>query len=161
MANGGLGFVEEVMRILWVVSEMIWNAKIAFFLLLPKTFELVIHWNPQWSPAGATWYGSPDGAGSDGGSCGYGSAVSQRPFSSLVTAIGPNLYDSGKSNMHGKQIVLHVDQGSNPNYFAVVVEFEAGDGDLGAVDLKEGSGSGEWRSMTQNRGERFGSCRLN
>ncbi|KAJ0043003.1 hypothetical protein Pint_17164 [Pistacia integerrima] len=96
-----------------------------------------------------------------GGTCGYGSAVSQCPFSSLVTAIGPNLHDSGKSNMHGKQIVFHADQGSNPNYFAVVVEFEAGDGDLGAVDLKEGSGSGEWRSMTQNRGERFGSCRLN
>lgn len=48
--------------------------------------------------------------------------------------------------------MFHVDQGSNPNYFAVVVEFEEGDGDLGAVDLKEGSGSGEWRSMTQSWG---------
>lgn len=44
-----------------------------------------------------------------------------------------------------------MDQGSNPNYFAVVVEFEEGDGDLAAVDLKEGSG-GEWRSMAQSWG---------
>ncbi|XP_031281192.1 expansin-B5-like [Pistacia vera] len=87
-----------------------------------------------------------------GGSCGYGSAVSQRPFSSFVTAIGANLYNSGKSNMHGKQIVFHAEQRLNPNYFAVVVEFEEGDGDLGAVDLKEGSGSGECRSMTQSWG---------
>uniref|UniRef100_M1BMI7 Beta expansin 2 n=1 Tax=Solanum tuberosum TaxID=4113 RepID=M1BMI7_SOLTU len=31
-----------------------------------------------------------------GGSCGYGSAVSQAPFSSFVTGIGPSLYKSGK-----------------------------------------------------------------
>lgn len=31
-----------------------------------------------------------------GGSCGYGSAVSEAPLSSFVTGIGPSLYKSGK-----------------------------------------------------------------
>lgn len=31
-----------------------------------------------------------------GGSCGYGNAVSQPPFSSMVTGIGPSLYNAGK-----------------------------------------------------------------
>lgn len=31
-----------------------------------------------------------------GGSCGYGDLVSQPPFSSMVTGIGPSLYESGK-----------------------------------------------------------------
>lgn len=31
-----------------------------------------------------------------GGSCGYGESVSQAPFSSMVTGIGPSLYNSGK-----------------------------------------------------------------
>lgn len=30
-----------------------------------------------------------------GGSCGYGDVVSQPPFSSMVTAVGPSLYKSG------------------------------------------------------------------
>ncbi|KAK3221122.1 hypothetical protein Dsin_015092 [Dipteronia sinensis] len=183
----------------------------------------------HWSTAGATWYGNPDGAGSDGGSCGYGNVVSQRPFSSLVTAIGPNLYKSGKEcgacyqvkctkhpscsgkavrvvitdfcpggacvtdsahfdlsgtafgamalpgqgkklrdagvlevryarvacDYSGKTLAFHVDQGSNSNYFAMVVEFEEGDGDLAGVDLKEESAaarSGNWRAMTQSWG---------
>ncbi|XP_024027227.1 putative expansin-B2 [Morus notabilis] len=177
----------------------------------------------HWAPAGATWYGSPDGAGSDGGSCGYGKLVSQTPFSSLVTGISPSLYNSGKEcgacyqvkctkhpscsgkavrvvitdlcpgcvsesahfdlsgtsfgamalpgqeeklrdagvleiryarvacDYSGKTIAFHVDQGSNSNYFATVVEFEEGDGDLGAVELKEGS-SEEWRKMQQSWG---------
>lgn len=31
-----------------------------------------------------------------GGSCGYGNLVSQAPFSSMITGIGPSLYNSGK-----------------------------------------------------------------
>uniref|UniRef100_A0A803NT10 Uncharacterized protein n=1 Tax=Cannabis sativa TaxID=3483 RepID=A0A803NT10_CANSA len=51
---------------------------------------------PYWSAAGATWYGSPNGAGTDGGSCGYGNLVSQYPFSSMITAVTSSLYNSGK-----------------------------------------------------------------
>lgn len=36
-------------------------------------------------------------------------------------------------------MAFHVDQGSNPFYFAVVIEFEGGDGDLACVDLKSTS----------------------
>ncbi|KAL6989415.1 Expansin-B18 [Sarracenia purpurea var. burkii] len=182
----------------------------------------------HWSPAGATWYGGPDGAGSNGGACGYGDAVSQPPFSSMITATGPSLYQSGKEcgacyqikcsahpscsdkpvtvvttdlcpggpclsdsahfdlsgtafgamansgeednlrnagvleieysrvacDYPGKTIAFHVDSGSNPNYFAVVVEFEDGDGDLGRVDIKEATSGAneEWRPMQQSWG---------
>jgi hypothetical protein len=51
----------------------------------------------------------------------------------------------------GKTIAFHVDQGSNPYYFAVVVEYEDGDGDLDGVDLKE-EGSDNWRALQQSWG---------
>ncbi|KAF3433177.1 hypothetical protein FNV43_RR24279 [Rhamnella rubrinervis] len=190
----------------------------------PKHLNLSTMAN-HWSSAGATWYGSPDGAGSDGGSCGYGGLVSQPPFSSMVTGIGPSLYKSGKEcgacyqvkctnhpscsgkpatvvitdfcpggpcasgsahfdlsgtafgsmaipgeekklrdagvleiryarvacDYSGKTIAFHVDKGSNPNYFATVIEFEEGDGDLAGVELKEAS-SEEWCAMQQSWG---------
>ncbi|KAF9589846.1 hypothetical protein IFM89_028781 [Coptis chinensis] len=181
----------------------------------------------NWSPARATWYGSRDGAGSDGGACGYGQAVSQSPFSSLITAAGPSLYQSGKEcgacyrvkctnhpscsgspvrvvitdscpggpcasdsahfdlsgtafgamarpgqeeqlrgagvldisyarvacDYSGTTITFRVDAGSNSNYFAVVVEFEEGDGDLAGVALREESNeSMAWREMQQSWG---------
>ncbi|WOH01327.1 hypothetical protein DCAR_0520709 [Daucus carota subsp. sativus] len=190
----------------------------------------------HWSTAGATWYGSPQGAGSDGGSCGYGDLVSQPPFSSMITGIGPSLYNSGKEcgacyqvkctkhpscsgkparvvitdfcpgcttekahfdlsgtsfgamaipgqekhlrdagileirfarvacDYAGTNIAFHVDQGSNSNYIAFVVEFEEGDGDIGAVGLMETTSSSktsstngqvittEWRGMQQSWG---------
>ncbi|KAK6794253.1 hypothetical protein RDI58_007706 [Solanum bulbocastanum] len=200
----------------------------------PKHFNLSTH-ATHWGTAGATWYGSPHGAGSDGGSCGYGSAVSQAPFSSFVTGIGPSLYKSGKEcgacyqvkctkKMHRscsgkgvrvvitdfcpggpcvaqsahfdlsgtafgsmaipgqeqklrdagvlqiryarvacdysrKNIAFHVDQGSNSEYFAVVIEFEEGDGDLAKVELKEKRSrvisrakNYKWRQMQQSWG---------
>ncbi|XP_021748276.1 putative expansin-B2 [Chenopodium quinoa] len=49
----------------------------------------------NWSPAGATWYGSPDGAGSDGGACGYTNTVDKPPYSGMVTAAGSSLYNFG------------------------------------------------------------------
>ncbi|KAL2541924.1 putative expansin-B2 [Abeliophyllum distichum] len=162
-----------------------------------------------------------------GGACGYGNTVSQAPFSSLVTGIGPSLYKSGKEcgacykikctkhplcsgkpvrvvitdfcpggpcvsesahfdlsgtafgsmavpgeedklrdagvlqiryarvscDYSGKTIVFHVDPGSNPDYFAVVIEFEEGDGDLANVDLQQASSQpDEWWEMNQSWG---------
>ncbi|OVA08611.1 Major pollen allergen Lol pI [Macleaya cordata] len=79
---------------------------VVIVVLISGMFKLSFCLNPKqlnlskvathWSSAGATWYGSPDGAGSDGGACGYGGTVSQAPFSSMVTGIGPSLYKSGR-----------------------------------------------------------------
>jgi hypothetical protein len=54
----------------------------------------------------------------------------------------------------GKTIAFHVDQGSNPYYLAVVIEYEEGDGDLAGVDLKDAStqSNNEWRAMQQSWG---------
>ncbi|KAJ7949494.1 Beta expansin [Quillaja saponaria] len=206
---------------------------VAFFYY----FELCFGFKPKhlnlslidihWSSAGATWYGSRDGAGSDGGACGYGNTVSQAPFSSLVTGIGPSLYKSGKGcgtcyqvkctehrscsgkvvrvvitdfcpggpcvsesahfDLSGtafgamatpgeedklrnagvlqilytrvacdyseKTVTFRVDPGSNHQYFAAVIEYEEGDGDLARVDLQDAStGTGQWRAMQQSWG---------
>ncbi|PIA61767.1 hypothetical protein AQUCO_00200037v1 [Aquilegia coerulea] len=201
---------------------------LSFFSFAQLCFSLSLSTvGTSWSTAGATWYGSPEGAGSDGGACGYGDAVSQSPFSSLITAAGPSLYRSGKEcgacyqvkctenpacsgkpvrvvitdscpggpcasdsahfdlsgtafgamakpgqeehlrsagvlNIHyarvacdysGKTLTFHVDPGSNPNYIAVVIEFEEGDGDLASVALSEASkDSTEWQAMQQSWG---------
>ncbi|CAL9766932.1 unnamed protein product [Musa acuminata subsp. burmannicoides] len=177
------------------------------------------------SSAVATWYGSPGGAGSDGGACGYGDAVSKPPFSSFIAAGGPSLFKSGMgcgacyqvsctsngacsgnpvtvvitdecpggpcasdpvhfdlsgtafgamakpgqadalrnvgslqiqySRVHCKYSSVNVsfkmDAGSNPYYFAVVIEFEDGDGDLSAVDVQQ-AGSGFWIPTQQSWG---------
>ncbi|XXG85538.1 hypothetical protein AAC387_Pa11g0597 [Persea americana] len=52
--------------------------------------------NPHWHPATATWYGSPDGDGSDGGACGYGSLVDVRPLRARVGAVSPVLFKNGE-----------------------------------------------------------------
>ncbi|KAL0406305.1 UNVERIFIED_CONTAM: Expansin-B16, partial [Sesamum latifolium] len=52
--------------------------------------------DPHWYPATATWYGSPEGDGSDGGACGYGSLVDVKPFRARVGAVSPVLFKGGE-----------------------------------------------------------------
>ncbi|CAN6461827.1 unnamed protein product [Victoria cruziana] len=54
------------------------------------------HEDYRWHPATATWYGSPDGDGSDGGACGYGSLVDVRPLKARVGAVSPVLFKNGE-----------------------------------------------------------------
>ncbi|KAK7390211.1 hypothetical protein VNO78_25510 [Psophocarpus tetragonolobus] len=49
----------------------------------------------QWQVAAATWYGPQDGAGSDGGACGYTESVENPPLSKMVSAGGPSLFRGG------------------------------------------------------------------
>ncbi|CAA0834549.1 Putative expansin-B2 [Striga hermonthica] len=53
----------------------------------------------------------------------------------------------------GKNIVFRIDPGSNPNYIAMVIEFEEGDGDLARVELQQASNEpSEWWEMDQSWG---------
>ncbi|XP_078427435.1 expansin-B16-like [Wolffia australiana] len=49
-----------------------------------------------WLPATATWYGSAEGDGSDGGACGYGTLVDVRPLKARVGAVSPILFKDGE-----------------------------------------------------------------
>ncbi|KAH9618485.1 hypothetical protein KSS87_008898 [Heliosperma pusillum] len=49
-----------------------------------------------WSLAGATWYGAANGAGSDGGACGFRDTVDKYPYSSMISAGGPSIYQNGQ-----------------------------------------------------------------
>uniref|UniRef100_A0A0E0K2U9 Expansin-like EG45 domain-containing protein n=1 Tax=Oryza punctata TaxID=4537 RepID=A0A0E0K2U9_ORYPU len=52
--------------------------------------------DPEWHPATATWYGSADGDGSDGGACGYGTLVDVVPMKTRVGAVSPVLFKGGE-----------------------------------------------------------------
>jgi hypothetical protein len=48
-------------------------------------------------------------------------------------------------------VTFHIEHGSNPNYLAVLVEFEDGDGDVVQVDIMEAN-SGWWMPMRESWG---------
>ncbi|CAM8984916.1 unnamed protein product [Rhodiola kirilowii] len=50
----------------------------------------------HWKSAAATWYGEPDGDGSSGGACGYGSLVDVKPLKARVGAVSPILFKNGE-----------------------------------------------------------------
>ncbi|XP_002464943.1 expansin-B3 [Sorghum bicolor] len=54
-------------------------------------------------------------------------------------------------NYPGQKVTFHVEEGSNPVYFAVLVEFEDGDGDVVQVDIMEAN-SGYWTPMRESWG---------
>ncbi|KAK7290906.1 hypothetical protein RIF29_05681 [Crotalaria pallida] len=50
----------------------------------------------RWYQGTATWYGEPEGSGSNGGACGYGKMVDVKPLKYRVSAAGPMLFKKGK-----------------------------------------------------------------
>nr|AFK41235.1 unknown [Medicago truncatula] len=50
----------------------------------------------HWYPGTATWYGDPEGDGSIGGACGYGTLVDVKPLRARVGAVGPVLFMKGE-----------------------------------------------------------------
>ncbi|VFQ73704.1 unnamed protein product [Cuscuta campestris] len=49
-----------------------------------------------WSAASATWYGDANGAGSDGGACGYTNSVEESPLYSRISAGASALFKKGE-----------------------------------------------------------------
>jgi hypothetical protein len=51
----------------------------------------------------------------------------------------------------GLKVTFHIEHGSGPNYLAILVEYEDGDGDVVQVDLMEAN-SGVWTPMRESWG---------
>lgn len=55
-------------------------------------------------------------------------------------------------NHHGATLTFHVDAGSNAYYFAVLVKYGNGDGELAGVDLKQALDAHSWLPMQPSWG---------
>lgn len=55
-------------------------------------------------------------------------------------------------NYRGTSLAFHVDSGSNSDYFACLIEYEDGEGDLAKVEIKEAPDSATWMPMQQSWG---------
>ncbi|KAK3430032.1 hypothetical protein EUGRSUZ_E01626 [Eucalyptus grandis] len=99
--------------------------------------------------------------------CTENAACSGNPVTVVITDECPAMANLGKANelrnagvlqiqwqrvecnFPGVKATFHVDSGSNPNpnYFAALIEYEDGDGKLGAVNLKQALHSDSWLPM--------------
>ncbi|KAD4981777.1 hypothetical protein E3N88_18448 [Mikania micrantha] len=77
------------------VASLWWFATVVFQCSEISGAPLTHATSSHWLPATATWYGSPEGDGSDGGACGYGSLVDVKPFRARVGAVSPILFKGG------------------------------------------------------------------
>ncbi|KAH7863957.1 hypothetical protein Vadar_023994 [Vaccinium darrowii] len=210
---------------MWKQCALFTGTKFSCSCFNPKLLNVsrLQSYNSGWTSAVATWYGSANSDGTNGGACGYQSAVGQPPYSDLVSAGGPSLFDSGLGcgacyqvkctvnaacsgnpvtvtladscpgctdaafhfdlsgtafgamaisglatqlldagtfpilfqrvlcNYPGFSVTFVVDSGSNSYYFAVVIEFQDGDGNLSAVALQQAN-SNTWTSMQHSWG---------
>ncbi|KAI5009553.1 hypothetical protein ZWY2020_011690 [Hordeum vulgare] len=59
-------------------------------------------------------------------------------------------YNRVPCSWRGLDVAFRVDAGSNPNYLAVLIEYESGDGEVSAVELQQRGGG--WAPMQQSWG---------
>ncbi|KAL0720478.1 hypothetical protein Bca4012_035077 [Brassica carinata] len=62
------------------------------------------------------------------------------------------LYRKVECNYIGETVVFQVDEGSNAYYFAALVKYVNGDGEIGLVELKQALGSDTWLPMSRSWG---------